>query len=317
VIRILHGDCRDILPTLEAGSVQCCVTSPPYFGLRSYLDAGHIDKLLELGTEATPDAYVAALVDVFRKVRPVLADTGTVWLNLGDGYNNFRVSKGPGQAVHGRDKLNGKPAPDSGGRGWKGLKEKDLLLIPARVALALQADGWFLRSAIVWAKPNPMPESVTDRPTSSYEMVYLLTKRATYFYDAEAVRETLEHPNRTGSNPIYDDLAHGQARDRGRSDRAIESNPNGRNCRNVWTIATSPFPEAHFATMAPELAERCIRAGSKPGDTILDPFSGAGTTALVADRLQRHGIGIELNPAYADMARDRVRNDAGMFGEVA
>lgn len=306
-IRVLHGDCRTILATLPDASVQCCVTSPPYFGLRDYGVAGQI------GLEASPDAYIAEMVAVFREVRRVLRDDGTLWLNLGDSY--ARGGRGGGMEGDRGDKqrsnqgalLGPKKAPD-------GFKPKDLMMMPARVALALQADGWWLRSDIIWTKPNPMPESVVDRPTSAHEHVFLLTKSARYYFDADAVREAGEMKPQNRFTDGKGPKAEGYAAHR---------QPTGmtecisRNIRNVWTIATAPFPDAHFATFPPELAERCIKAGSKPGDTILDPFAGAFTAPLVADRLQRNAIGIELSPTYCEMARDRLLKDAGMFAEVA
>lgn len=381
-IRILTGDCRTILPTLDAGSVQCVVTSPPYFGLRDYgtatWDGGdpacdHVshnarndvtpERLAEralkygtgtgsgskvtavqfrdlcgkcgatrvdaqIGLEASPAEYIAEMVAVFREVRRVLRDDGTVWLNLGDSYAShdpagYRAGEflNPG----GRPPVKqGSARNRSGNYRPGGAKPKDLMMMPARVAIALQADGWFLRSDIIWHKPNPMPESVTDRPTSSHEHVFLLTKQPRYFYDAEAVRE----PMAEASAARYE-YAFGGAknealvtanktgigvRTRVVGDREASA---GRNLRNVWTIATAPYPDAHFATFPPELAERCIKAGSKPGDTILDPFSGAGTTALVADRLNRNAIGIELNETYAAMGRARVTDDAPLFAEVS
>jgi DNA modification methylase len=255
------------------------VTSPPYFGLRNYGVDGQI------GLEASPDEYIAELVAVFREVRRVLRDDGTLWLNLGDSYCSTDKWGGGGNA--GKHSV----ADDGSVPSWAvrqrkqpmaGIKPKDLLMIPARVALALQADGWWLRSAITWCKPSPMPESVSDRPTSATEMVYLLAKSPRYFFDQEAIRE-----------------------------------PSGANARNWWVINTQPFSGSHFAVMPATLVERCIRAGSRPGDTILDPFSGAGTTAMVADRLGRDAIGIELNPAYSAMAHRRVVDDCPLFAEVA
>ena len=314
MIRVLHGDCRELLPTLPDASVQCVVTSPPYYGLRSYLPDGHPDKSLELGLEATPDEYVAQMVAVFREVRRVLRDDGTVWLNLGDSY--AASTKGSGGHNPKQDSNRGSWMDDCSWRIPSGLKPKDLLMMPARVALALQADGWWLRSDIIWHKPNPMPESVTDRPTSSYEHVFLLTKRSRYFYDADAVREDAEYGRSVETASWHAKADAGSAGVRF-SNTSTPGNGGTRNCRNVWTIATSPYRGAHFATFPPELAERCIRAGSKPGDTILDPFGGAGTTGLVADRLQRNVVLIELSPGNCDQSRDRIVADCPLLAEAA
>jgi DNA modification methylase len=330
-IQILTGDCRDVLRALPSSSVQCCVTSPPYFGLRDYGVAGQI------GLEETPDAFVAQMVEVFREVRRALRDDGTLWLNLGDSYANDGKWGGSSggkhvAALHGATGI---------GRAKKhtGLKSKDLMMIPARVALALQADGWWLRSDIIWSKPNAMPESVTDRPTCAHEHVFLLTKSSKYFYDADAIREcrTSNEDARTfrggcyfggsidntetgkrkvvGNNMVGKQRGHSRRHagfnDRWDSMSKDEKSVGGRNARNVWEIATRPFPESHFATFPPDLAERCIIAGSRRGDTVLDPFGGAGTTGLVADRLQRNVTLIELNPEYAEMARRRIEHDAG------
>lgn len=506
MIRILQGDCREVLATLPDASVQCVVTSPPYYGLRDYGVAGQI------GLEASPDEFVATMVAVFREVRRVLRPDGTLWLNMGDSY--AMSTKGSGAKTGSQGRNLGAHHTD---RHWQiptGLKAKDLMLMPARVALALQADGWWLRSAIVWHKPNPMPESVVDRPTSSYEMVYLFAKSERYYYDGYAIaeqsssayaektnqavqdvrtdaaaRSVLSEKRRSNGARLQAVLAaarDGMASDADRatevsgrqcifggeredgplfrlperkagdyetarsaprqeswshlhSDKAgmgcdqvegglslpllqetAETASNGscdpaqqrrtsrsvqhraslqelqqqegsqrsnvalRNARNVWTISTHAYPEAHFATYPPALVERCIKAGTsergccaqcgapwvrqvereptRPGVTggatpydsnrpdgmtlraggfgggscattgwtpscrcnagtapcvVLDPFAGAGTTLLVADQLQRHAIGIELNPAYAAMIRNRIADDAGMFAEVA
>jgi len=310
-VRILHGDCRAVLPTLPEASVQCVVTSPPYYALRDYGVAGQI------GLEASPDAYVAEMVAVFREVRRVLRDDGTCWLNIGDSYaGGGGFSPGaPSNAVSKTGLYGG--AKQGGIKPGKGIKAKDLLMIPARVALALQADGWYLRSDIIWHKPNPMPESVTDRPTSAHEHVFLLTKRAAYYYDADAVREACSDDSHGSPNvtPGWKNEALGQGS--GNLGKwTAEQKAFGRNARNVWTIATHSYSGAHFATMPPELVERCIKAGSRPGDAVLDPFSGAGTTALVADRLGRNAIGIELNPTYAAMANHRVTDDAPLLASV-
>ena len=336
--RILVGDCRVTLPTLPERSVRCCVTSPPYWGLRDY---GHGDQI---GLESTPDAYVAEMVAVFREVRRVLTDDGTLWLNLGDSYcntNGFaRASK-----EYQRKGRNDAPANDRNldALHGAGFKTKDLIGIPWRVAFALQADGWYLRSDIIWNKPNPMPESVTDRPTKAHEYVFLLSKSAQYYYDAAAIAEPVapstvsrlaqdvdaqegSHrvpgktngamkavPPRFGGSKYGDNAA---SHHRTASGNAYEIGDGTRNARTVWSITTKPYSGAHFATMPPELAERCVKAGSAAGDTILDPFGGAGTTALVADRLGRDAILCELNPTYAGLAEQRVTNDSPLFSEV-
>jgi DNA modification methylase len=315
-VQIITGDCRDVLRALPDESVHCVVTSPPYFGLRDYGVAGQI------GLEPTPDEFVAEMVGVFRDVRRVLRDDGTLWLNLGDSYASD-PRKGRVTATQ-----SGKAAYLAGQANQcrfigGSLKPKDLIGIPWRVAFALQADGWYLRSDIVWHKPNPMPESVTDRPTSAHEHVFLLAKSERYFYDAEAVRERAvsDDDKKWTDGGSEKQRGHGR-RHAGFNGRyaeriAIDGAPTHRNLRNVWTIATRPFPEAHFATFPPDLAERCIEAGCPAGGTILDPFGGAGTTGLVADRLGRNAILIELNPEYADMARRRIKGDAPLFAQVS
>jgi DNA modification methylase len=302
-VEIRSGDCRDVLATLPAASVRCCVTSPPYFGLRDYGVPGQI------GLEQTPAEYIAALVEVFRHVRRVLADDGTVWLNIGDSYCSTDKWGGGGNIGKQTVKADGS-VPSWAVRQRKaampGIKPKDLLMIPARVALALQADGWWLRSSIVWHKPNPMPESVRDRPTSAHESVFLLAKAERYYYDAKAIAETALG---TGGGVVAgpDKAAAMGITSNGTGATSLRSKgAEFRNARNVWTIATQPYAGAHCAVMPPALAERCIQAGSAVGDTILDPFFGAGTTGLVADRLGRNCIGIELNPASAAEARARI-----------
>jgi len=382
-VRIITGDCRETLRTLPAESVNCCVSSPPYWGLRDY---GHGDQI---GLEQTPDEYVAQLVAVFREVRRVLRDDGTLWLNLGDSYAAHGAGHGGKEAAYlDRSARKARKAPP-------GLKPKDLVGIPWRVAFALQADGWWLRSDIIWAKPNPMPESVTDRPTKAHEYVFLLTKSARYWYDADAVRE----PHTFGSNSAKGDAAgrtkhgRGAAPPRGGAGTLGASSgmkgncyPSaGRNARTVWTIATQPYPGAHFAVMPPALAERCIKAGTsergrcaecgepwnretertpmvvRPGPdriakmadqgsrtrtaiggtvespatsrtvgwspscdcgadvvpcVVLDPFGGAGTTGLVADKLGRNAILCELNPEFSEQAEGRIVGDCPLFAEV-
>lgn len=313
--RIICGDALETLRTMDAESVQCVVTSPPYWGLRDYGIAG------QLGLERTPEEYVAHMVEVFREVRRVLRTDGTLWLNLGDSYASAWARK--------RRNVVGKGSPDADverGRVGDGLKEKDLCGIPWRLAFALQADGWYLRSDIIWHKPNPMPESVTDRPTKAHEYLFLLAKSKRYYYDAEAIKESATEPaKRCGKNSranVGRDLAHGTAKQDAIGLRRyvgfnrrydFENPPNDRNARSVWTVATAHFSGAHFATFPEALVEPCIRAGTKPGDTVLDPFMGAGTVGLVAVRLGREYLGIELNPKYVEMAERRLRDKVRLF----
>jgi DNA modification methylase len=370
--RILEGDAAGVLQKLDAQSIQTCITSPPYWGLRDYGTAawdggdpecdhqppfGSSSSRLEggkatqesaknyrdrcgkcgatridsqLGLEPTPEQYVANLVAVFREVRRVLRDDGTLWLNLGDSYAaNGRYDEKYETANPDRGALSSLDHQKHGGTGRKGyrgdgIKAKDLVGIPWMVAFALRADGWWLRSDIVWAKPNPMPESATDRPTRSHEYLFLLTKSARYFYDADAIREQQSVEsiaryeygfNKVGKGIQDNGASHtkGQGPDGG----MIDANPAGRNKRSVWTVTTQPFPGAHFATFPPKLIEPCVLAGSAKGDTILDPFAGAGTTGVVALRHDRSFVGIELNPDYAQMARDRIREDAPLLNVEA
>jgi DNA modification methylase len=313
---ILTGDTRTLLPTLESQSVQTVVTSPPYWGLRDYQVDG------QLGLEATPEAYVTALVEVFREVNRVLRDDGTVWLNLGDSY----AGSGKGQMGNGTSaNINNKQSTNKGSSTgglptqYPGLKPKDLVGIPWRVAFALQADGWYLRSDIVWAKGvsfcpsysgSVMPESVRDRPTKAHEYLFLLSKSSKYYYDMDAVRE----PHQTASLKRVKNPLAVKKLDKSRNDRsglqwdgspevAKRWTPNGgRNLRSVWTIKTQPNPDAHFATFPTALVEPCVKAGSRVNDLVLDPFAGSGTTGLVAMRLGRRFVGIELNPAYVTLA---------------
>ena len=297
---LLTGDCREMLRTLEAGSVRTCITSPPYFGLRDY---GHDGQI---GLEQTPDDYVNELVEVFREVRRVLSDDGTLWLNLGDSYagggggnyNKTGVSQAGGQHI-----TNVRNRPE-----WlenAGVKPKDLMGIPWRVAFALQADGWYLRSDIIWHKPNPMPESVTDRPTKSHEYLFLLTKSPRYYYDHVAVRE----PSVTGSwdaMPPIGGAKHVEGNENNTYSGNTPASDGLRNKRDVWTIATKPFKGAHFAVMPEALVEPCVLAGSAEGDTILDPFTGSGTVGVVALKHRRNFVGTELNPEYVEIAEQRL-----------
>lgn len=270
-VRILQGDCRDVLKTLPDDSVHCVVTSPPYWAAQR--DYGHPKQF---GMERRPEEYVAALVEVFREVRRVLKADGTVWLNLGDSYaaggkgGGGRLLAKRGGAWGGRDRM----------KGWRGappgFKNKDLCLIPARVAIALHADGWYLRRDIVWEKPNATEPTRADRPCVSHEFIFLLTRNEDYFYALPAEGQD----------------------------------------KTVWKIQPAGTFEGHFATFPAELVERCLLRGCPAGGTVLDPFAGAATTGLVADRLQREAILIELNPEYAEMAEKRIRGDSPLFANV-
>ena len=315
--RILIGDARKRLAELPAGSVRTCITSPPYFGLRDYGEANQI------GLEATPDAYVAEMVLLFREVWRVLADDGTLWLNLGDSYSGS--GKGPAGNLGAKHDERNMEHTKASGNVPIGLKPKDLIGIPWRVAFALQADGWYLRQDIIWAKPNPMPESVTDRCTKSHEYVFLLSKSARYYYDNVAIKEPNANPIRTNYTPGKRAYAEGNTeqlpgkrtrRNEGFEKYANGEIPQGRNKRDVWTIASKPFKGAHFAVMPEALVEPCVLAGSAEGDTVLDPFTGSGTVAVVALRHGRNFVGTELNPDYGEIAKDRITNAAPMFNKV-
>lgn len=304
------GDVLDVLRQLPDESVHCVVTSPPYWALRDY---GHESQI---GLESTPQEYVANMVAVFDEVRRVLRSDGTCWLNLGDSFYSSTATQGRNE-----DKSVGNIAglpqiTSMGAKTFKRsdplLKPKDLVGIPWRVAFALQERGWWLRSEITWCKRAPMPESVTDRPTSATEKVFLLTKSARYFYDADAVR--VPHSRNWFNESVGPEYM--TARD-GRNDggkRKGNGNPSGRNLWNYWLLSPSPFPEAHFATFPPELPRTCINAGSPEGGTVLDPFLGSGTTALVAQQLGRRCIGIDINDKYLDMAVRRCAQKSLWFG---
>lgn len=303
-LTLLNGDCREVMKTLPDASVNCCVTSPPYWGLRDYGHAG------QLGLERTPQEYVGAMVRVFAEVRRVLRDDGTLWLNLGDTYNAFNAGAGPG-GWPGQERRDGaRPKLESGyGLRDKGLKEKDLIGIPWRVALALQADGWWLRADIIWHKPNPMPESVTDRPTKCHEYLFLMAKAESYYYDAAAIAEPCKPESWHNSDfrsprnkEIHPTTGNGERNARGVT----------RNKRTVWTVTTQPYREAHFATFPPDLVKPCILAGCPAGGLVLDPFAGSGTTGKVALELGRRAVLIELNPAYLKLSDERCCTTRGL-----
>lgn len=315
--RIIVGDCRDVLGDLDAESVQTVVTSPPYWGLRDYGCDGQI------GLEPTPAEYVEVMVDVFRRVRRVLRDNGTVWLNLGDTYIGGRSGRSGTSAVvssRNHDAVNAayQAAGDKTHRSAPGLKPKDLVGIPWRIAFALQADGWWLRSEIVWSKTNPQPENVKDRPTRAHEHLFLLAKSRRYYYDADAIRTPLKPKTLTtygtrrrskGTDALGAVKSHNLAQDIPERRPRLDANgtPSGANKRTVWTVAQEPFPDAHFATYPSALVEPCILAGAPPGGVVLDPFVGSGTTLEVALRLGRRAIGIEAQSDYVPMIEERLR----------
>ena len=309
--RIIVGDCIESMRTLPAESVHTCVTSPPYFGLRDYGAAGQI------GLEATPNEYVTKLVEVFREVRRVLRDDGTVWLNLGDSYTpvNRGEKAKPRKEYDGEYLQNASMHSDLPTKkstiqqiAAAGFKQKDLLGIPWMVAFALRADGWCLRQDIIWHKPNPMPESVTDRCTKSHEYIFLLAKSRRYYFDHEAIKEPVA--TSTKSRLAQPNLATqaGSARVPGKTNGNMKAvgNSKTRNRRDVWTVTTKPFKGAHFATFPPDLIEPCILAGAPLGGTVLDPFGGSGTTALVAAKHGRYSVLCELNPEYVAMTEARL-----------
>jgi DNA modification methylase len=300
--RLLVGDCRTLLKTLEDRSIHCCVTSPPYFGLRDYGVDGQI------GLEQTPDAFVSEMVSVFREVRRVLRDDGTLWLNLGDSYSSGgRKTRDPGQSkLH--PAFTGEGNATTNWRPDDGAKPKDLIGIPWRVAFALQADGWYLRQDIIWHKPNPMPESVRDRCTKAHEYIFLLSKSERYYFDGEVIQEPVARS--TVSRLSQDNLAKqaGSNRVPGKTNGNMKAvgGVEKRNRRSVWTVTTKPFKGAHFATFPPDLVLPCVLAGCPSGGTVLDPFNGAGTTGLVALSNGRRYCGIELNPEYAELTKNRL-----------
>ena len=293
---IIQGDAFTTLKILPDAFVQCCVSSPPYYALRDYHEA------LQIGSEETPDEYIERLVSVFREVRRVLCDTGVFWLNIGDTYANDAKWGGHPSGKH-RKELHQMVRP----RRFTGLPGKNLLGIPWRLALALQADGWYLRCDVIWSKGNAMPESVKDRPTKAHEYLFLLTKSERYYYDAQAIVEPTvsTHPSGNGfkrSARLSFLNADGTARG---NDEQWQVAPL-RNRRSVWQINTVPFPGAHFAVMPMKLVEPCILAGSRPGDLVLDPFMGSGTVAMVAKEQGRAYLGIELNTDYITLAEERI-----------
>ena len=297
---ILYGDCKDTLKTIDC-KVQMCVTSPPYYGLRDY--GGESDQI---GQESTPEEYINNLVEVFREVRNVLSDDGILWVNIGDSYYNYRPGKGQGLVKQSVSKTNQDLPTKCNRRANKleGLKEKDLIGIPWLLAFALRNDGWYLRQDIIWHKPNPMPESVRDRCTKSHEYIFLFSKNKKYYYNNEAIKEPAKD---WGTRDRTKGKYHNEGTGLQPHSGLTKSYPT-KNKRSVWSVTVKPYKEAHFATYPPDLIEPCIKAGSEEGDTILDPFMGAGTTAAVAKSLNRHYIGCELNEGYGNLIQKRIQD---------
>jgi DNA modification methylase len=323
-VTLFHGDALDVLRQLPDASVDCCVTSPPYFGLRDYGVEG------QYGLEASPAEYVETMRALFAEVRRVLAGDGTFWLNLGDSYASGEV--GRHDYADGTKIATGSQIGRRHSNPQTGLPRKNLLGIPWRTAFALQDDGWILRNDVIWSKPNAMPESVTDRLSSRHEHLFMLSKSRTYWFDLDPIREPLARPDALAEGIVFGGKSPDVGRRRGsvygkaagtnlaptgtRHDKA--DHPNGRNPGDVWTIATQPFTEAHFAVMPSALAERAIQAGCKPGGVVLDPFSGSGTTGLAATKHGRRYVGIDLSRDYLDLSlRTRLAQAALDFGEAA
>ncbi len=284
MLQHLEGDCRQILPTLSAKSVHCCVTSPPYWGLRSYLPAGHRAKTFEIGQERTVREYIANLVGLFRQVARILVSDGTLWLNLGDSY------------------------ADRGSAGAADVKPGELIGLPWRVAMGLQADGWYVRSEIIWHKPNPKPEGgVKDRPTKAHEYLFLLTRRLRYHYDIDAIREPVTSTGGACFGKQRFSTEGSGAQSRRLKSAAERNHPLGKNKRSVWKIPVRSYHGAHLATFPKDLVKPCILAGCPKGGVVLDPFAGTGTVGQVAEELGRNAILVELNPVYVEMQRERNR----------
>lgn len=354
VNKIILGDCLEVMRGWPDESVQCCVTSPPYWGLRDYGTArwiggepgcdhkngslaspkstlvgytgDHVKLAVcgmpfkdkcgkcgavrvdgQLGLEKTPEEYVAKMTEVFHEVRRVLKSTGTLWLNMGDSYYSTGQGGGTGPTSAYRGKAYVSDGVRHNRKLTPGVKPKDLVGIPWLVAFAFRADGWYLRSDIIWSKPNPMPESVQDRPTKAHEYIFLMTKSAKYYYDAKAIAEdAIMAPGRSGfGGPKNNDGVKAHTNHFGKAWDKTDT----RNKRSVWSIATQPFPDAHFATFPTDLVKVCLMAGSRVGDVILDPFMGSGTVAVVAKNAGRNYVGIELNPAYITMAEKRLAQE--------
>ena len=296
---ILYGDCRDTLKQFDE-QARTCITSPPYYGLRNY---GNEEN--QIGQENTPEEFIDQLVSVFKEVRNVLTDDGTLWVNLGDSYYNYRPGKGQSYPKQSVSKTNQDLPTQCNKRGNKldGLKEKDLIGIPWMFAFAMRSDGWYLRQDIIWHKPNPMPESVKDRCTKSHEYIFLLSKNKKYYYDNEAIKEPVKQDwgTRNRTNGKYHNSGSGLSPHSG-----LTKSYDRKNKRDVWSITNKPYKGSHFAVFPPDLITPCILAGSEKGDIILDPFMGSGTTAMVAKQLGRDYIGCEMHEEYSNLIDQRV-----------
>ena len=304
--RIITGDCIEGMKTLPDGCVQTCITSPPYFGLRDY---GGGDS--EIGQEDTVEGYVQKMVEVFREVRRILRDDGTLWLNLGDSYMSAKNCAPPPQTQGGQRGMPSDFVP-ANRKDQKGLKTKDLIGIPWRVAFALQADGWYLRQDIVWSKPNPMPESVEDRCTKAHEYIFLLSKKPHYYYDHEAIKEPLAASSvsrlqQDVDSQVGSTRANGGEKTNGNMKAVGDLSSGLKNKRSVWTVNAKGYKGAHFAVYPEELIQPCVLAGCPKDGTVFDPFTGSGTTAVVALKNGRNYIGTELNPQYVKIAEDRIK----------
>jgi DNA modification methylase len=323
LIKFLQGNCIDKIKELEDNSIDCVVSSPPYFGLRNYGVDG------QFGLEKTYQDYIANTLKVFETFKPKLKDTATIWWNVGDSYSSgsrktttLQTVRKPKSNEISKSKhkyLDGlivRPAIQTG------IKEKDLLMIPNRVAIALQDAGWYIRSEIIWHKPNPMPESVRDRPTSAHEKIWLITKNKKYYYNADAIREPCTESTKQRYKSGWNgnekrDYVSGKQNHFSKyigTEKSKQDALKGRNKRNVWTITTKPCKEAHFATFPKDLIEPCIKAGCPENGIVLDPFGGSGTTGIVAKSLNRKSIMIELNPEYIKIAKKRIEKELGLFG---
>lgn len=305
-VKILQGSCIDKIKELEDNSIDCVVSSPPYFGLRDY----GVDE--QFGLEKTYQDYLANTVKVFETFKPKLKDTATIWWNVGDSYHRNGSDQPLQKGLLNKENINNRYGWDKKHKAkTKDFKPKDLMMIPNRVAIALQDAGWYIRSEIIWNKPNPMPESVRDRPTSCHEKIWLITKNKKYFYDTEAIKE----PCVTNDKNVRDRDTSKLNNTPGRTKSGgLKTNDyTMKNKRNVWTVTTKPFKGAHFATFPKDLIEPCIKAGCPEGGVVLDPFGGSGTTGIVSALNNRNAVLIELNPEYVKIAEKRIENELGLF----